>query len=84
MRRQQLRDHPLCAMCLKQGLTVLGTVVDHVLQHKGDTDIFFNGKLQTLCKPHHDSTKQRDEKRGYVGGCDVSGVPIDPNSHWNR
>ncbi|MGQ9088597.1 HNH endonuclease, partial [Klebsiella pneumoniae] len=37
---------------------------------------------QGLCKQHHDSTKQRMEKRGTVIGCDESGMPLDPNSHW--
>ncbi|HFG0619160.1 TPA: HNH endonuclease, partial [Yersinia enterocolitica] len=34
--------------------------------------------------PHHDSTKQRMEKSGVVIGCDMNGIPIDPNSHWNK
>lgn len=37
---------------------------------------------QGLCKQHHDSTKQRMEKRGSIIGCDESGIPLDPTSHW--
>lgn len=47
--------------------------------------LFFDGtNLQSLCKLCHDSAKQREEKSGVVVGCDVNGLPIDPNHHWNR
>ncbi|PAP23138.1 HNH endonuclease, partial [Salmonella enterica subsp. enterica serovar Anatum] len=37
-----------------------------------------------LCMQHHDSTKQRMEKRGVVVGCDENGIPLDRASHWFR
>jgi hypothetical protein len=47
------------------------TVVDHIEGHQGDHERFWNpDNWQSLCKRHHDSTKQRDEKsrpRGAAG-----------------
>lgn len=94
-----LRAHPLCVMCQEQGRVTAATVVDHIIPHKlkealrsGDSQaiakaqkLFWSRKnWQGLCKPHHDSTKQRMEKRGTVIGCDKNGIPLDPNSHWFR
>jgi 5-methylcytosine-specific restriction protein A len=39
---------------------------------------------QPLCAPHHDSTKQREEKSGKLIGNDTSGEPTHPDHHWNR
>lgn len=63
--RAQLRQQPPCAMCLKQGLTVLATVADHVIPHHGDEQLFWFGKLQSLCAPHHNSSKKQIEARGF-------------------
>lgn len=93
-----LNDNPLCVMCQEQGRTVAASVVDHIVAHKlkeallsGNVvsiktaqKLFWDRKnWQPLCKVHHDSTKQRMEKSGRVSGCDESGLPIDPNSHWH-
>jgi hypothetical protein len=65
------------------------TVVDHITPHKlkeallsGDAaaiskaqKLFWSRNWQGLCKQHHDSTKQRMEKRGSIIGCDESGIP---------
>ncbi|MFV0262675.1 MAG: HNH endonuclease signature motif containing protein [Kluyvera sp.] len=92
-----LRAYPLCVMCQEQGKVAAATVVDHITPHElkealrsGDTTaiskaqkLFWSrSNWQGLCKPHHDSTKQRMEKRGFIIGCDESGVPLDPASHW--
>jgi len=86
-------------MCQEQGRVTAATVVDHIIPHKlkealrsGDSQaiakaqkLFWSRKnWQGLCKQHHDSTKQRMEKRGTVIGCDENGIPLDPNSHWFR
>lgn len=58
--------------------------MDHTIPHKGDPALFFNpDNLQSLCKTHHDSTKQREEKQGGAIGCDANGVPLDGGHHWN-
>jgi CRISPR/Cas system-associated endonuclease/helicase Cas3 len=81
-------------MCQEQGRVTAATVVDHIIPHKlkealrsGDSQaiakaqkLFWSRKnWQGLCKQHHDSTKQRMEKRGTVIGCDENGLPLDPN-----
>lgn len=39
-------------------------VCDHVTPHRGDYERFWDeSNLQTLCKPCHDSRKQRQERR---------------------
>ena len=82
-RAKQLADHPLCVMCLP--LVTPATICDHVdPSDKRDPERFFTGSKQSLCKTHHDSTKQRQERRGYTIGCDEGGRPLDPNHPWNR
>ena len=40
-------------------------VADHREPHRGDEALFWDEEnLWTLCKPCHDSTKQREERRG--------------------
>lgn len=62
-RSRQLRDEPLCAMCLRDGVTTAATIADHVEPHRGDEALFFDGRLQSLCKWHHDKAKQSEERR---------------------
>lgn len=83
-RAEQLEREPLCRMCSAAGRTTAATVADHVVPHKGDARLFWDGELQSLCGPHHDSTKQAEEKRGYTVGCDAEGRPLDPRHPWNR
>lgn len=54
------------------------TVADHVERHNGDAALFWNGKLQSLCAPHHNSAKQRAELRGYSSAVGEDGFPLDP------
>ena len=84
-REGHLRHEPLCRMCKQQGRVTAASVVDHIKPHKGDRRLFWDrSNWQSLCKPHHDSTKQRMEKKGVVLGCDVDGQPLDPQHRWNR
>lgn len=78
-----LQQHPLCRNHESRGLVVAATVVDHIVPHRGDQKLFWDtSNWQALCKQCHDSDKQRLEKSGTVAGCDLSGIPIDPNHHW--
>ena len=62
-RADQLSRHPLCTMCLPR--VTAATVVDHVIKDSKKTEEgFFTGPFQSLCKTHHDSTKQRDDQPG--------------------
>lgn len=62
LRRHQLDEHKLCAMCLPR--VTIATVCDHVEPHKGDEQKFWNGPFQSLCKRCHDSDKKRIEQGG--------------------
>jgi 5-methylcytosine-specific restriction enzyme A len=85
MRAVHLHEHPHCVMCLERGWDTPATVVDHRQPHRGDTRLFFDpNNLQSLCKPHHDSNKQREERHGITPGCDEDGNPVDPRHPWNQ
>lgn len=94
-----LRANPLCVMCQEQGRVAAATVVDHITPHnlkealrsgeqqaiaKAQKLFWSQSNWQPLCKQHHDSTKQRMEKRGVEIGCTADGMPLDPSSHWYR
>lgn len=84
-RKVQLHRQPLCELCLKMGHTKPATVVNHRIPHKGEWTLFTDPKNhQSVCKPHHDSTIQGDERRGYTGEVDADGWPSDPAHPANR
>jgi 5-methylcytosine-specific restriction endonuclease McrA len=65
------------------GKATEATVADHIIPHKGDLKLFWEGRLQSLCKPCHDRVKKLEEGgRGVIGG-DIQGNPVDPCHHWN-
>lgn len=81
-RARQLRDHPLCEMCLPR--ITPATICNHIDKDAKLTEEgFFAGPFNSLCATHHDSTQQRIERRGHGIGCDASGMPLDPRHHWN-
>ncbi|MGU3494226.1 HNH endonuclease [Xanthobacteraceae bacterium A53D] len=64
-------------MCLRSGVVEVAEVVDHVVPHKGDEELFFDrDNLQPLCKAHHDGAKQRIERGQEVVTFDERGWPI--------
>ena len=74
LRTRQLRKEPLCKFCKDLGTITAANIVDHIVPHKGDQELFRNAEnLQSLCKTCHDSVKQRIEKSGEFG-CDVNGM----------
>ncbi len=86
LRRDHLRSQPHCVMCLEShGKFVRGTIVDHVVPHRGDERLFLDPRnLQTLCSSHHSASKQREELAGFSAACDVDGTPIDPRHPWHN
>jgi 5-methylcytosine-specific restriction enzyme A len=82
--RNQLQTHPLCRVCWDRGVITAAEVVDHVIPHKGDAVAFYMGELQSLCRPHHDRTKQQQEKRGYSSDVGDDGYPLDPKHPANQ
>ncbi|WP_338014178.1 HNH endonuclease [Alkalilacustris brevis] len=58
-RRAFLRRNPACAMC-----GAPATTADHKTPHKGDSTLFWDrSNWQPLCGHHHNSAKQRQERR---------------------
>jgi len=80
LRLNHLQLNPLCVYCLEADRITEATICDHIEPHKGDEYKFFNGKLQSLCKAHHDKDKKREEmgllRQPYIG---LDGWPIDLN-----
>lgn len=84
-RARFLAAHPLCRFCEIAGTVTGSSVVDHIEPHRGDPKKFWSrANWQALCKPCHDSTKQRFERSGVLQGCDEEGNPLDPAHRWNR
>ena len=53
-RARFLRNHPLCAACMKQGKLIPATVVDHIIPHRGDKKLFWDeSNWQPLCESCH-------------------------------
>ena len=63
-RDQFLLEHPLCVECRRKGYVMPATVVDHIVPHKGDKELFWDKKnWQSLCETHH-NIKTASEDRG--------------------
>lgn len=55
LRHSHLFRNPLCVECMKEKQLTAATVVDHMIPHKGNPELFFDpDNLQSLCKRHHD------------------------------
>ncbi|MBD9636096.1 HNH endonuclease [Ensifer sp. ENS07] len=78
LRLHQLAQEPLCRFCLLVEDVTEATVVDHVQAHKGSIELFSDpANLQSLCKPCHDSLKQRIDRGTKVAITGVDGYPIE-------
>ena len=65
-RQAFLIKSPLCAECMRQGLMREAIVVDHIIPHKGNMGLFWDGSNhQALCKRCHD--KKTAAKDGGFG-----------------
>ncbi len=90
-RKVFLAEHPLCAACSRRGIVVSATVVDHIMPHHGDGELFWDeGNWQPLCASCHDAKTAREDggfgnKKGLpmVGGCGLDGMPMDAQHPWN-
>lgn len=76
-RRQALfADQPLCVMCLRSETITIADTADHIIPHRGDPDLFWNGELQPLCASCHSMHKQREEAGTERPAYGVDGYPI--------
>ena len=63
-RERFLRSNPLCVYCKAKGRVEVANVVDHIVPHRGNQEIFWDeSQWQALCKSCHDSTKQKEENQ---------------------
>lgn len=54
-RKRFLSRNPLCAECLKENKLTAATVVDHIIPHRGDQELFWDRRnWQPMCKSCHD------------------------------
>ena len=62
--KQYLAAHPLCVKCMAEGRYVRATVVDHIVPHRGDKNLFWDrSNWQSLCKAHHDKKTGLEDSR---------------------
>jgi len=53
-RLSYLKANPLCVKCIEQTKAIAAEVVDHIIPHKGDHDLFWDkNNHQPLCTPCH-------------------------------
>lgn len=63
-RERFLRSNPLCVYCKASGRVEVATVVDHIIPHRGDQEIFWDeSQWQSLCASCHSSVKQKEENQ---------------------
>lgn len=65
-----LKKHPLCLTCEAVGVLNPAVVVDHIIPHRNDKDLFWQrDNWQPLCKSCHDKkTAKEDGGFGRPGG----------------
>ena len=77
-REDFLRRNPLCAFHAKDGRVEAATVVDHIIPHKGDLELFWDeSNWQPLCKHCHDSLKRKIEHGKRIVTIGEDGWPIE-------
>lgn len=63
-----LKKHPLCVHCQEKGRLTPSKVVDHIIPHKGNKELFWQRRnWQALCLSCH-STKTAREDGGFGNG----------------
>ena len=64
-RQAYLARHRWCVMCKAAGRMEPATVVDHVVPHRGDQQLFWDeGNWAPACKPCHDAKTAREGRWG--------------------
>lgn len=81
LRQSVLDDEPLCRSCYEDNRIVNASDVDHIDNDPTNND---RSNLAALCHSCHSVKTQRDQGSKVVYGCDVNGLPLDPDHHWNK
>jgi WD40 repeat protein len=68
------RLHPTCEECKRNGETWPAVLAHHITAHNGDPIKFFNGRLESLCRPCHERKHGRFAR-------DFDTI-VDPTSGW--
>lgn len=81
LRETVLRERPLCETCYREGKMIPATDVDH-----RDNDPTNNDRmnLASLCHACHSRKTQADMGKRVTYGCDINGMPLDPDHPWNK
>ena len=62
-RKRFLSIHPFCVRCLEEKKMTKATVVDHIVPHRGDRELFWDeSNWQPLCKRHHDRKTMTEDR----------------------
>lgn len=84
-RTRHLNEFPLCVLCARQGIDTAATVVDHIVEHKGDYVLFWDqDNWQSLCASCHSGIKRLQDNHGYSQAADANGIPMDPGHPWSK
>lgn len=81
LRALVLSDKPLCEHCERRGLIVQATDVDHKDNNPSNNE---RDNLASLCHSCHSLKTMADMGHDVYLGCDVNGMPLDPNHPWNN
>lgn len=50
-----LAEHPICMECERQGRDTVAYLVDHIIPHNGNYELFWDqSNWQSMCNPHHE------------------------------
>ena len=61
-RESFLSKNPLCVICQAEGKVVVATVLDHIIPHRGNQEVFWRkGNHQPLCSSHHSQKTALEE-----------------------
>lgn len=81
LRASVLAETPLCQHCMRRGLLVSATDVDHI---SGDPSDNSRENLAALCHGCHSIKTAADHGKNVYMGSDVDGMPLDPRHPWYR
>ncbi len=57
-----MSKHPLCVACKRQGRLTPATVVDHIIPHRGNKEVFWDtSNWQPLCETCHNQKTARGQ-----------------------
>jgi len=71
LRLRVLYNNPFCVYCLKRGIQRPATDVDHIIDHRGDSELFHSlSNLQGLCHECHaiKTVNETNRKKGVYYG----------------